>query len=400
VRSIKASEGTVESLITKVRELQPLLRENAPLAEQARTMTKDVESALRKIGAFSMMVPTRWGGSGLSMTDYSRVMMEIGAGDLAASWVVQILNTTSWLGSLTSDATQEALFSEGTKLICGAPNPPGRARKVAGGYIVSGKWPYSSGSPQADWMLGSCLIVAEDGTLSPPGNIVFMPMSNLVIEPSWFVTGLQGTGSDTVAASDVFIPDHMMLPSNRSFGYAETRIRHNGAPSDKMPIVAVARTTNLAQLVGGAKTMLALIEADVLKKPLMSTVYKLKAESAVIVHEVGMIAAQLDNAELLLFDCLEKLDRRARSGETWTSLELSRQKAQGAQIINLIHRAIESIMFLGGSSAFALANPIQRYWRDIHMALRHITHIPALGYELYGRDRLQLSPNISPPGAY
>jgi 3-hydroxy-9,10-secoandrosta-1,3,5(10)-triene-9,17-dione monooxygenase len=400
VRSIQASEEAVESLILKVRELQPLLRQNAPLAEQTRSMTKEVESALRKIGVFSMMVPTRWGGGGLSMKDYSRVMMEIGAGDLAVSWVVQILNTTSWLGSLTSDATQEALFSEGTKIICGAPNPPGRARKVVGGYIVSGKWPYSSGSPQADWMLGSCVIVAEDGSLSPPGNIVFMPMSNVVIEPSWFVTGLQGTGSDTVAAQDVFIPDHMMLPSDRSFGYAETRIRHNGAHTDKMPIVAVARTTNLAQLIGGAKTMLGLIESDVLKKPLMSTVYKLKAESAVAVHEIGVIAAQLDNAELQLFDGLEKLDHRARSGEAWTALELSRLKAQGAQINNLIHRAIESIMFLGGSSAFALANPIQRYWRDIHMALRHITHIPALGHELYGRDRLHLSPNISPAGAY
>jgi alkylation response protein AidB-like acyl-CoA dehydrogenase len=125
VQSIEASDEAVESLIIKIRELQPLLRLNAPLAEQNRSMTKEVESALRKIGVFSMMVPTRWGGGGLSMKGYSRVMMELGAGNLAVSWVAQILNTTGWLGSLTSDATQEALFAEGTKLICGDSQPTG-----------------------------------------------------------------------------------------------------------------------------------------------------------------------------------------------------------------------------------------------------------------------------------
>jgi hypothetical protein len=82
-------------------------------------------------------------------------------------------------------------------------------------------------------MLGSCVIAAEDGTPSRSGNIVFMPMSDVVIEPSWFVTGLQGTGSDTVAAYDVFVPNHMMMPIDRAFGYAETRIRHIGAHSDQ-----------------------------------------------------------------------------------------------------------------------------------------------------------------------
>jgi hypothetical protein len=56
-------------------------------------------------------------------------------------------------------------------------------------------------------------------------------------------------------------------------------------------------------------------------------------------------------------------------------------------------------MFQSGSSAFALDKPISRYWRDVHVAMRHVQNIPMLGYEIYGRDRLGVA-NISPPGAY
>ena len=57
-------------------------------------------------------------------------------------------------------------------------------------------------------------------------------------------------------------------------------------------------------------------------------------------------------------------------------------------------------MFIAGSSAFSLTNPLSRYWRDVHVGLRHITNIPMLSYEIYGRDRLGVKPNISPSGAY
>jgi alkylation response protein AidB-like acyl-CoA dehydrogenase len=227
-----------------------------------------------------------------------------------------------------------------------------------------------------------------------------MPMNQVTILDSWYVTGLQGTGSDTVIAENVFVPDHMIVMTGKLFDGTELREKHVGAPSDKLPVMAAGRMTNLAQLLGGAQQMLDLIEAEVTKKPLIGTTYKTKSDAAVVVHDIGRIAAQLDSAELLLFDAMKQFDDGAVAGKSWSNIELSRSKAQGAQIVGLIHRSIEEIMFLGGSSAFALANPLQRYWRDIHIALRHILHIPLIGYELYGRDRLDLKPNILPSGSY
>jgi len=210
---------------------------------------------------------------------------------------------------------------------------------------------------------------------------------------------MQGTGSDTVVAEDVFVPDHFIVSAGALFDMTSPK-KHADAPSDKLPPMATGRMSNLALLLGGALQMLELIEAEVTRKPLIGATYAKKADSATVVHDIGRIAAQLDNAELILFDAMKQFDDRAAEGKTWTDRELAFSKAQGAQIVGLIHRSIEDIMFLGGSSAFALANPLQRYWRDIHIALRHVLHVPHIAYELYGRDRLDLMPNILPPGTY
>jgi 3-hydroxy-9,10-secoandrosta-1,3,5(10)-triene-9,17-dione monooxygenase len=330
------------------------------------------------------------------MVDYSRAALEIGKGDLAASWVVQIINTTTWVASLAPDPVQEELFGRGPALVCGVVNVQGTARKVAGGYRVSGKWPYSSGSRQADWMLAGCRVETDDGEQRPGLCIAYMSMQSLSIADTWFVTGLQGTGSDTVVAEDVFVPDHMLVGQG---GVLETRKKHTGESSDNYPVMPVGRMTNLAQLLGGAQRMLELVEADVIRKPLIGTTYQKKSDSGVYVHDIGRIAGQLSTAELILFDAYRRFDERAAAGAGWSDRELAHSRAGGAQVVGLIHRSIEELMFISGSSAFALSNPLQRYWRDIHIALRHILHIPQIAFEHYGRQRLGLKPDVLPPGA-
>ena len=71
----------------------------------------------------------------------------------------------------------------------------------------------------------------------------------------------------------------------------------------------------------------------------------------------------------------------------------------GGQIVESIHAASESLMFQAGSSGFSLEKPINRYWRDISMALRHIQNIPTIGYEIQGRALAGGDP-IAPPGSY
>src|SRR3546814_11668952 len=89
---------------------------------------------------------------------------------MSISWVAQIVNGTTWVSSLTSDATQEALFGEGPNAVCGAYNPPGKARRVDGGWIVNGAWPYTSGSRQSDWAQSGVVLEGYEGPVVPGIN--------------------------------------------------------------------------------------------------------------------------------------------------------------------------------------------------------------------------------------
>src|SRR3546814_10570023 len=91
---------------------------SAPEGEKLRSPTPAVDKALKENGLLSLLLPQRWGGAGLSFSDYSRFQIELAKGDMSISWVAQIVNGTTWVSSLTSDATQEALFGEGPKAVC------------------------------------------------------------------------------------------------------------------------------------------------------------------------------------------------------------------------------------------------------------------------------------------
>src|SRR3546814_6279370 len=76
---------------------------------------------------------------------------------------------------------------------------------------------------------------------------------------------------------------------------------------------------------------------------------------------------------MLLMAAVGTLDDIALTGREFTLMEKARHKAQCSQIIELVHRSVETLMFISGSSAFALDKPISRFWRDINVGLRHRT---------------------------
>ena len=393
-----ADACVADVLVEKARSLRAFFQKEAPEGEKRRNPTPAVAKVLKEEGFLRMLLPQRLGGIGLSPTDFSRVQIEIGKGDPSTSWVVQIINGTSWITSLAPDSVQDAVFGDGPQTVCGAYNPPGKARKVDGGWIINGAWPYMSGSRQATWAQQGVVLEDYDGPVVPGISMCYLPMDSMVIKDTWFVSGMQGTGSDTAIAEDVFLPDGQMVLMNERAGQIDTTKRHFGAPSDLLPAVPVVRTTGIAQLIGAVEAMLEIVSAESSKKPVLTTFITPRTNSGAYMRDLGETATMIDTAKLILFDLTAKLDR-VGAGEAFTLEEKAKHRAAGAQLIELVHGASESLMFQAGSSAFALDKPINRYWRDVSMATRHIQFIPTIGYEIYGR-KLAGGDDISPPGAY
>ena len=394
-----ADRAVADAMIAKAKELRSLFEAEAAEGEKRRSPTDVAAKALFDNNILHAFLPKRLGGIGLSTTDFAKMQIEIAKGDPAISWVVQIINGTSFVTSLAPDSVQDAVFGNGPVAVCGAYNPPGKARKVDGGWIISGAWPYTSGSRQSTWAQQGVVLEGYEGPVVPGISMVYIPFADLTIKDTWYVTGMQGTGSDTSIATDVFVPEGQMVLMNERMGQIDRTKRHFGAPSDVLPAVPVVRTTGIAQLIGAVEAMLEIVRAESEKKPVLTTIIGPRIKSGAYMRDLGEAAANLDTAKLILFHLTGDLDDIATTGREFTLENKARHRAQCAQMIKLIHEASESLMFQAGSSAFALDKPISRYLKDVSMALRHIQNIPTIGYEIFGRN-IAGGEMISPPGAY
>jgi 3-hydroxy-9,10-secoandrosta-1,3,5(10)-triene-9,17-dione monooxygenase len=388
----------VPGIIEKVRALRPLLRRNARAGEEQRSPTAEVVKAIDDLGIWWMLVPRRWGGLGLSATAFTRINAELSKGDPSVAWVSQILNGTTWVGTLGTDALQQELYGKGLPRICSAVTPPGTAVPTEGGYIINGKWPYCSGSRQANWAMMGVMRINPDGSKSP-GCLAYLPMSKVTIEDTWYSVGMQGTGSDTIVAKDVFIPNHMFVPIEKSFNQHEAGKRYLGEPSDYYSLVTLVRSTGMGLIVGAAEAMLEMVLEGAKTRGVVTTTYQKQADSQVFLHDIGVAATKIRAARRIIEGTTLTMDTAALEKRALVATERAELKADSALANDLIVAAAEKLMFLSGSSAFFLANDLSRFWRDISVAARHVTNLPNIGYELHGRGLLG-QPNIILGEAY
>ena len=108
-------------------------------------------------------------------------------------------------------------------------------QKVDGGWRVTGKWYYNSGSWHATWAALGIPITDEAGEVVDQG-MALIPRTDLDLEDTWFVAGMKSSGSNCLIAEDVFVPEHrVMLVPRRSAGSTRpstpTRSRSTGRHS-------------------------------------------------------------------------------------------------------------------------------------------------------------------------
>ncbi len=393
------NEKAEKELIGRARELQPLLRRSGPAHDKERRLTDEVFTALTDAGFWEMASPRRWGGLGTSATAMARVGAELGKGDPSVGWVYTVLHGTTWVASLGPDALQEEIFgsSDSHPTICGAVTPPGEAREVEGGYRVTGKWAYCSGSRHAEWGQFGVNIIKPDGSVHP-GALAYVPMTDVTIEDSWFMNGMRGTGSETCVVEDVFVPSTRIfnIAEQGGIGNHPEGKKHVGEPSDYWPFMPFLRATAHGMVIGAAESMLGEVLEASKSRPIVYTTYKRQADSAVVQAGVGKIAAMVEAARLLMEKTCGQIDEAGVSRIPMSPLERAQSKGEGSFTIDLLAQACNELMFFAGSGAFDERKEICRYWRDLSVGARHVANLPYVGYEILGKAMLDVEPNISP----
>ena len=383
------------TLMARATSLRPLLERNADRTDAQRRLPDEVVQALKETGLCALMVPKRFGGYQTSVRTYIDVMSELGRGCGSTAWVASLINVCAWLAALFPERAQRDIWeSDPDAWVAGSLAPNGTAVPVDGGWRVTGRWPWASGSLHAQW--GACGIHMknERGEMANFG-LSLMPMSQLTIEDTWFMVGMKGTGSNTIVAKDVFVPEHRFLPYPQAFaGSYRTEFKRRSRLSRRSGAGDGADSRGLTDRRGaccartrGGEVAHARHHAHQLR-------------------DTGGVGRLSDAGGRRGDEDRHSRAPRAASGGRSRSrvasrarhmdlTERARVRIDTALVAKYCREAVEVLVAAHGTSSLADANRLQRLWRDVHTASHHAITEWQVNLEVYGKALLGVEPNIT-----
>lgn len=371
--------------------LTPFLSEIAERAqriEQDRRMPADLAERMAAAGLFRLLVPDLYGGLEVHPRTFFETLEQAACADGAVGWVLMIGATTGLMSaSLPDEWARELYASHPNNITSGVTAPLGRAVPTDGGMQVNGRWPFGSGSQVSDWICGGCLIMDEDGPrqgpYGPQSLLMFFPASEVNIdEDTWYTSGLCGTGSHDIEVRDVFVPEGRWVELGR-----RARVE---TPLYRFPTLGLLALGVSAVAIGIARRAIdQFIELATAKVPTGSR--RSLADRASTQKDLARAEGLVASARALTF---EAIDQAWEASVTSGKLAMDHKAALRQAATNNAWSAAEAVDLLyhaAGGTAIYSKSPLQRCFRDVHVATQHIM-VAQPTYEVLGKISLGIDP--------
>lgn len=207
--SLSRSEE-IPALLERIDAITPLLKEAGAANEQHARLTDEVVAALHDSRVFRLTVPRELGGYEASPLQTLEVLERLAYADGSTGWAVLAVGLVSGqTAALLAESGARQLFGEDKyTVIAGQGTRPGTARRVDGGYLLSGQWQFASGMHLSSHTHSGGLVEGTNEYL-----IFTVPREQATFVDNWDVTGLRATGSIDYRMEEVFVPeDHTFSP--------------------------------------------------------------------------------------------------------------------------------------------------------------------------------------------
>lgn len=382
-----------EELLRRARELVPALKERAAAAEAA---TKVPEESMRDIVDAELIrigTPVRYGGFDVEIELMNEVSIELARGCPSTAWCYVLWALHGYWMPFWGVEAQEELFADGPDLRTSSAQLSVRSHyeRVPGGYRVSGHGKFASGCDHAQWLFA--LAMGPEGPL----QVIVRQSEFQVVDGSWDVSGLRGTGSKDVVIEDVFVPDHRarrppppldLDPQSEKLPYDEHPQRRYAVPLSAiqgwdLPSVAVGAAQ------GAVDSMTERLHGST--GPMRS------AQSPIVQGWIAESAAEVDAARALMHSDFEDAQTKGDRGEPVTALDLARYLRNRSLGFRLSVDATNRVFELGGARSLSMRDPLQRFHRDVHAASHGPLGSIAFVSQFYGRMVLGLPAFDAPP---
>jgi alkylation response protein AidB-like acyl-CoA dehydrogenase len=383
---------TGQELARRAEALIPLLRKNAPGAEENRNIQPETIEALADAGVFKMRVPVRYGGYESDLRTLNEVMTNLGRGDGAVAWTASVWTIPGWMVGMFPDSVQDEVYSTPDVRVCGTLSPSGSATPVAGGYRVDGKWSFISGALHSHWQEIIAMAPTPDGAGMWP-IVALVPLSDLHIVDDWYTSGLRGSGSITTVAEHVFVPAERVIPmpfllqgQTASPANAELAMYRN-------PLLGVANASSAGTMLGMALAAQELFLERLPQRKITYSDYAHQADAPVTHLQVADAAMKIDEAVFHADRITALADAKGAAGEPWSLTERARTRADIGAVCQLSRSAVDLLAMASGGSSVYSEVPMQKIVRDMTAATLHALMVPSTNFELYGRVLCGLEPN-------
>lgn len=364
----------LQGLSSSILDTLPAIAALANRADQERRVPGESIECLREAGVFKILQPKRYGGDEADLRRFFETLAAVGGACASTGWVVGVCGTHQWVMAQFAERAQREVWGDTPDaLISGTYAPTGKATVVDGGYRLSGSWGFASGCDHTAWhFAGAFIEPAPDGSRQTAFFLV--PNPDVTFTDTWFTSGLRGTGSKDALIDDVFVPEHRVLMLRDVLAMRTPGLAANPSPLYRAPFFSVIPLGIVTPIVGATRRALDLfIESSRDRVPrggVFSNTAKV-ADSTILQSKVGEALGLIDAVELLLQRDVAETMAAAETDTVTVDLRI-RNRRDYALAIRLCLQTIELIYNSGGSTGMFVPNVIERVWRDVHSAAKHV----------------------------
>jgi alkylation response protein AidB-like acyl-CoA dehydrogenase len=352
----------LEHVLEAARGLAPAIAKRAADVERARRVPPDLLDELVAAGCFRMLLPVSHGGLGAELPGAMRVFETLARADASVGWTVMI-GACCWCDLMgLPRAAFDALFAARPRVItAGVFNPSASISREGDGYRVTGRWSFASGCQHADWLFGNCIEGMLDGR--PQLRMAVFSPDQVVIEDTWTVSGLSGSGSHH------FRVDGQFVPRDRTFDPLAGVTCVDDAIA-RVPVPALLCLAIGSVALGIAQGALEDIVALALAKTPLLAASRLAA-NAHFQFQLARADTELRAARALLYESAESTWAMAAGGSPLTLEQRARVRAAAVWVTGAAAEVAMGAYRAGGGSSVYVESPLQRRVRDINAVTQH-----------------------------
>jgi 3-hydroxy-9,10-secoandrosta-1,3,5(10)-triene-9,17-dione monooxygenase len=386
-----ADDRAYAAMIARAKALIPNLRDRASRTEELRRLPPETERDLHDTGLFRIVQPKRVGGSEFDYVALVDCADAIGQADASVAWNFANLASHHWMLGMFDKRAQDLVWNKDADALIASSFifPAGRARKVDGGYILRGNWPFSSGVDSSEWNMLASVVSSDDEADGIEYRIFLLNKSDFKILDTWNATGLRGTGSNDVEVKDAFVSEPMTLAVSDLDGGPTPGSAVNPNALYALPVFSLFPYVLSGVALGNAQACLD--DYVDIARHRASTYNRAKIgdlQSTQI--KIAEASAKIDAARLIMRStCIEAM-ADARRGHVPDIAAKTRSRRDGAYAVNLCTEAVSLLFSASGARGLFTSGALQRQFRDAHAINSHIAfNFDAAGTN-YGRVALGL----------